>query len=73
MDQGAAVLKTLRELLDEQGIADPLDYLESSDRDAILGYSGFQDVAPTGSVHLMLRRMVRRAEVDERLAKLKHV
>ena len=64
-------MTVLQDLLKDQGITDPEDYLSQVESKAKLGFSDFQEVSPRGSVHLMLRKVIRRDDVERRLADAK--
>lgn len=63
-----------KELLKQRGIDDAATYLDSlKGRERIGFVDSAEDIQVRGSVHLMLRRIIRRDDVDRRLTALRHL
>ncbi len=62
-----------KELLKARGITDAVAYLEAAEEKGRLEFVESPQIEAKGSIHLILRRIIRRDEVESRLANLKHV
>ena len=61
-------MEILKKLLKERGIDDAEACLARAEVEGRLDFVESDEVTPRGSIHLMLRRVISRDEVEKRLA-----